>query len=100
MPYEVGVIAGDRHLEPISSNFILSQPNDGIVSVASTKVPGMADFIELPVTHLSILSDPAVLREIVTFLQTGHFLPSAPKTVFTGATAAPVASAAAPDLHQ
>ena len=41
--YPVGVIAGDRPLSPRLSSLALPGPNDGKVTVASTRVAGMAD---------------------------------------------------------
>jgi triacylglycerol lipase len=43
------------------------------VSVASAKLDGMQDFIELPVTHSLMMRDKAVIAQAVQFLQTGKF---------------------------
>src|ERR1700748_1004217 len=39
----VGIVAGVRSIDPIASFFIVPRPNDGRVSVASTRLDGMVD---------------------------------------------------------
>ncbi len=75
--YPVGVIAGNRTFNPILSQF-LPNPDDGKVSVESTKVEGMTDFIVVDVSHPFIMQDDTVIRHSITFLRTGSFSPSSP----------------------
>lgn len=70
--YEVGIIAGTRTLNPAYSAMIPG-PDDGKVSVASARVDGMADFIELPVTHTWMMSNAEVKTQTLHFLRVGRF---------------------------
>lgn len=70
--FPLGVIAGTKSIDPISS-LLLSGPNDGKVTVENTKVDGMTDHISLPVNHTFLMRDDRVLRQIVSFLTSGAF---------------------------
>jgi len=70
--FELGVIAGRKTVDPVSSRFIPG-PNDGKVGVERTKVPGMKDFLVVPSSHTFIMRRREVVDQIIHFLRHGCF---------------------------
>ncbi|NNC77053.1 MAG: alpha/beta fold hydrolase, partial [Woeseiaceae bacterium] len=72
--FEVGIVAGTGTMNPWMSA-MLPNPDDGKVSVARTRVEGMADFLVVDDNHHYIVEDDLVIANTLAFLNTGAFLP-------------------------
>jgi hypothetical protein len=70
--FELGIIAGDRSINPLNS-LRIPGPDDGKVAVERTKVQGMKDFLLVHKTHTFMMKDNTVLMQIDHFLRTGKF---------------------------
>ena len=70
--FELGVIAGNKSIDPLFSQMIPG-PDDGKVAVARTRVEGMKDFLVLPYNHTFIMREPEVTRQVAHFLRHGRF---------------------------
>lgn len=71
---EIGVLAGTRSLGLGRVVPGLPRPNDGVVTVAETFLPGATDHIALPVAHSEMLASRRCAAQIAAFLGTGRFL--------------------------
>ena len=65
---EFGVIAGDR-----GQKLTFKEPNDGIITVESTKLEGMKDWLLLHHTHTFMMNSRDTAEQCIHFLQTGTF---------------------------
>lgn len=71
--YDLGIVAGIRSVDPISSFLILPRPNDGKVSVQRTRLEGMTDHTIVKTSHPGLLRHPAAIDQIISFLSMGRF---------------------------
>jgi pimeloyl-ACP methyl ester carboxylesterase len=73
--FDCGVIAGDNHWfhAPTSLLANIPRPNDGIVSVNSTKINGMKDHTTVWGDHTLMCWMPGVWRLASTYLEKGKF---------------------------
>src|SRR6185436_746486 len=69
--FELGVIAGDRSINPFLAHFIKT-PNDGKVSIASARVKNMTDFTVVPFSHTWLVCHETTRRQTASFLRDGH----------------------------
>lgn len=72
--YEVGVIAGNRTIDPITSA-VLANPDDGKVTVEDTRLDSMSDFRVVRSSHAFIMKKKEVIDLVSTFLESGNFGP-------------------------
>ena len=71
--FEFGVVAGglgnDHGINPL-----LPGDNDGVVTVAGTRLPGARDFLRVPVMHPFLVTDAKVQQATLQFLEHGYFV--------------------------
>ncbi|MGA2556492.1 MAG: alpha/beta fold hydrolase [Verrucomicrobiota bacterium] len=70
--FPLGVIAAAGPVHRWWSQ-VFSGPNDGKVSVQSAQLNGMADFLVVPGSHTWIMWRADTARQVLSFLQHGHF---------------------------
>lgn len=70
--YSLGIIAGSETANPLT-HFVFNEPNDGKVTVESSKLEGMADHIVVPYTHTFMMERSEVIGLVKTFLYKGKF---------------------------
>lgn len=70
--YELGIIAGNSTIDPISSAIIPGE-NDGKVAVERTKLKGMKDHIVVSASHTFFPSNKEVQKQTLYFLKNGNF---------------------------
>jgi pimeloyl-ACP methyl ester carboxylesterase len=69
----VGVIAGTRSLGLGRIITRLPRPNDGMVSLAETCLPGIDDHLEMNVGHMALVLSATVAKQCISFLRQGKF---------------------------
>jgi hypothetical protein len=70
--YPVGVIAGNRSIDPVAGT-MLPKPHDGRVSVANTRLDGMADHIIVETSHPWLVRNGLAIEQTITFVRDGSF---------------------------
>jgi len=70
--YSLGIIAGNRTANPLSY-LIFDEPNDGKVTIESSKLEGMTDHTVLPYTHTFMMERREVVDNVIRFLRRGEF---------------------------
>ncbi|MEO3428616.1 alpha/beta fold hydrolase [Pelagibius sp. CAU 1746] len=68
---EVAIIAGGTD-GGSGFNPLLSENNDGVVTVSETRLPGARDHIVVPALHTVIAGDPQTIAATRNFLETGR----------------------------
>ena len=75
---EIGVIEGE-----VSSDLwfadLFAGCNDGKFSVESARLAEMRDFRCVPCGHTFLMNPPLVMREVISFLNAGRFIPVDPQ---------------------
>jgi triacylglycerol lipase len=79
-PFEFGVLAANRSIEPLFSEWIPG-PDDGKVGIESAKLEGMKDFVEVEASHTFVLAKDETVRQVVAFLKDGRFRHAPPDSL-------------------
>lgn len=95
--FDVGIIAGTQTINPVLS-LSLPGPDDGKVSVAGTRVTGMNDHLELPVTHVFMMRDDDVIAQVLFYMANGRFERAAVQSDEPANPGAPAAQSAGEPL--
>lgn len=70
--FELGIIAGDRSIAPLSS-MMIPGPDDGRVGVANTTLAGMKERVIVHATHTFMMRNQDVMNLAANFVSTGTF---------------------------
>lgn len=70
---DVAVVAGTFSINLVLSTY-LPDPDDGKVSVESSRLEGMCAHLQYDVSHPYIMEDEGVIQEVISYLKTGKFL--------------------------
>jgi pimeloyl-ACP methyl ester carboxylesterase len=70
---EVGMIAGTVRFGVGSLLLDLPMPNDGVVCLDETRMPGLSDHLEMPLSHSGMIFSSRATSQICYFLEHGHF---------------------------
>lgn len=70
--YPAGIIAGNRSIDPVAGT-MLPKPHDGRVSVANTRLEGMADHVVVASSHPWLVRNGEAIAQTIAFLRDGSF---------------------------
>ena len=70
--YDLGIIAGNRTIAPISS-LIIGEASDGRVAVESTKLDGAKDHIVVQSSHLFLPIKKEVIDQTIFYIKHRKF---------------------------
>ncbi|MEO8628677.1 MAG: alpha/beta hydrolase [Betaproteobacteria bacterium] len=71
--FQIGVIAGTQPFGLGRLVMKLPRPNDGVVLVDETRLPGATDHITMRVSHTGLIFSSKVNLQVSNFLKHGHF---------------------------
>ncbi len=72
--FEFGIVAGGKG-DDKGFNRLLPGDNDGTVTIASARLVGAADFLQVPKIHSFLMTDATVIAAVRHFLEHGCFSP-------------------------
>lgn len=75
--FEVGIITGNRSMNPINS-MLIPGPDDGKVGVDRARLQGADAFLVVEATHTFIMNHRGVADQTIHFLREGRFDPDLP----------------------
>ncbi len=78
--FELGIIAGDRSINPILS-LLIPGPDDGKVALARVKPEAYTDYVQLHVTHPCMVWNSKVIAQTKHFLEHGDFVDGASSSI-------------------
>jgi pimeloyl-ACP methyl ester carboxylesterase len=78
--FPLGIIAGTHAIGMGKLLHAISDPNDGTVSVAETRLEGAQAYLEIRASHMGLLLSRAVAANVAAFLASGQFLPRPAKS--------------------
>lgn len=70
---EIGMIAGTVRFGVGSLLLPLPAPNDGVVCLEETRLPGLCDHLEMRLSHSGMIVSSRATNQICHFLEHGHF---------------------------
>lgn len=74
--YELGVIAGNFSLNPVTSLLMVPGSDDGTVSIESTKIRGMKEHVVIKSAHGFLPKNKEAIEYSLNFIKYGSFNPN------------------------